>query len=936
MRQGDEQVTAYVDLACDDLGGVDELSRNIGRLRGRAGRTKERIECVSGCKIDGADGRQDRHLPIHGTKRQVRLGGILVRNIIAQHREHSNLVLEDGDLSESCTVLQVPESTRKMVLGKNGEHLMSLQDDSSTIMFFAEIRQKNLDHVIAAESNVTPSYLIIFGSRRGRRLAQLLVMALVESIEKGYFAETFRMTGRTFDCPFDCYGGWGTTVLPVRELALLLRDEFNLKAGTRDKLMQVSGCIIVPVGSLIFVSGSEQQRGYAIDYMDMRLAERFKDKYVSQVRKFGNSSETYPEDREDCTLVHMPHDCVCYVVGKQFETLRKLENAFGVLIFNLSERRTVDETSIGILGRHKRAAYQTCLGIFGNTRARCSCELVMMDLVEHSRPGIFSKKMLEKTSSARGFARDVLCYPEDEAMFVRGNHKNIDGFGYLSERELSAASNTILKFVGAVCVISGEIDERRRCRDYVEWSLASGPRQVAMNGLPRVDATARSDITQITRDQFWDLKAIRQIGIDTETLILLTLNSGGKKVLIICGHKEESRTKAEELINRHSHRREKRTRDAEKAKRWSPEGDEKGRLAVPGTHRSCDQKRSTKRSCTALDLATNHYDHTDSARKCTGVRERSRSPPPWRMASKEEGDLQNSDPLYDFFQTRCSRHWLKNSSMEGLSQTPQSRVPRDNGSETRMARQRSRSFNAPILDFVGPARQQAHSRCETNVKKHPRRFQFPRSRKDPTHTDVSAGSFDNHRSARKWSKPREARDRSRSLSHPTDGFFWTGPSRDQRDDRSEWQPSRKVATVSSKPVAKALATGVSEPSRSFQHRQSKSDKVGIAASACGSCDDQRSGRNRSQPRETRSRSRRLPLRQSRVRVRLPLSSPLRQSSDRPNVDSMEDFFLTRPLSSSSQLRHRSPTQSLTSCIDNIYLAHGASNWRNKRLSQSSL
>ena len=145
-------------------------------------------------------------------------------------------------------------------------------------------------------------------------------------------------------------------------------------------------------------TGPEQQREYAVDYMDLMLGQRFHSDYVSQIRKDGNVAVSRPRDRKDCTLVHMPDDCVSYIVGKQWETVRKLENALGVMIFDLSERRTADQTSVGILGPQRREADQTSFGIFGPTRSRCGVELIMQALVEHTKPGFFSEMMRKKIS----------------------------------------------------------------------------------------------------------------------------------------------------------------------------------------------------------------------------------------------------------------------------------------------------------------------------------------------------------------------------------------------------------------------------------------------------------------------------------------------------------------------------------------------------------
>jgi len=650
MAQRDTQITEFLDLNVKRFGGESAIGSNIGRIRGKGGRTLLRIENATGCKIDLKSGAQPRHVPISGTKEQVRLASTIIRCLISSDF-NGEVTVDLSDTAEKCTVLQIPKRTTRMVLGKGGEHILGIQHDAHTVMFVARIPQQESDDV---NDNV-----VIFGDRYGRRLSQLLVMALVDSIEGdyfkegGYFREIWERTGSTFDCPSDCDGDWSTNVLDLQEAAMMLRQQ--VEEATRDKLMRASGCIIIPVGSLVFVSGLHRQRQYAIDYLDLVLAARCRSNYVSQIR-IVEDDDLRPEDRDDCTQVYMPDDCFAMVVGKNWDTAHRIEHQCGVLVLNLSNMRTADETSCGILAAHRPAADLSNLGIFGPSRSRCSAELEIQALVEYFRPGFFTENMDKKICSLPGFGRDYLTFPSNEALLIRGNQKDVHG-GYVMETKLSRASSAIVKFVGAVCIIAGTMDERHRCRNYIEWHAAS------LNDSLCINAAGRADITEVAihKDSSPPRhNVLRDAEADSGTLIIMAKNRKGEHCLFICGHEQESRAKAAHLVTRllpecaalrcsssggHDSTRSDleyvKQRDSDNedwyAKRWKSDGEDWYAKQWKSDDKDWNQWRHNAASDSSWDHGRPAFDQQwnrdrtgssqDVTRSSTDGRERSRSPP---------------------------------------------------------------------------------------------------------------------------------------------------------------------------------------------------------------------------------------------------------------------------------------------------------------------
>mmetsp|Transcript_15395 Transcript_15395/g.38615 ORF Transcript_15395/g.38615 Transcript_15395/m.38615 type:complete len:180 (+) Transcript_15395:372-911(+) len=155
--------------------------------------------------------------------------------------------------------------------------------------------------------------LAIFGDRRGRRGAELKVKAAVETKVPGYFTDKVE-EGEEGD------EDWGTKTL------ILKPDELSYALGkkgmTRKKLAKSSGCIVEYVGYTVYMSGSQAERSRAKEYLDWLFQQLRGPVYVEGW-----------EERDDCTVIDVPRDCVGYVTGARRATLGKIEEEWGTLMF---------------------------------------------------------------------------------------------------------------------------------------------------------------------------------------------------------------------------------------------------------------------------------------------------------------------------------------------------------------------------------------------------------------------------------------------------------------------------------------------------------------------------------------------------------------------------------------------------------------------------
>jgi len=363
--------------------------------------------------------------------------------------------------------------------------------------------------------------LAIFGDRRGRRGAELKVKAAVETKVPGYFTDKVE-EGEEGD------EDWGTKTL------ILKPDELSYALGkkgmTRKKLAKSSGCIVEYVGYTVYMSGSQAERSRAKEYLDWLFQQLRGPVYVEGW-----------EERDDCTVIDVPRDCVGYVTGARRATLGKIEEEWGTLMFFMSTNMRARDR--GDSSRNDPDSSEK-LAIFGDRRGRRGAELKCMSAVETKRPGYFTRDIRKSVSDHEGFASDTYPMDESELSYALGK----DG---TTRRKLARASGAIMEYVGQIAFICGNIDERTRARTYLKWLLKQRNGSVFVE-----DVRDRDDVTivpvpsaaigYVTGNRG---SSLRQVEEESGTFCFVEGGRGESEQLLIFGHDKYDREVAERMIN---------------------------------------------------------------------------------------------------------------------------------------------------------------------------------------------------------------------------------------------------------------------------------------------------------------------------------------------------------------------------------------------------
>jgi hypothetical protein len=141
----------------------------------------------------------------------------------------------------------------------------------------------------------------------------LQVLSAIEQKIPGFVTKTLKASKSVED--------WGTDIRWLKD------DELSYALGkrgmTRKKLARASGCIVEYVGNVVHMSGNKRQRVRANQYLDWLFHQ-----LAGPVHVDNNA-------RTDVSVVDVPTSCVGYVTGNRRETLGKMEEEWGVLMFFL-------------------------------------------------------------------------------------------------------------------------------------------------------------------------------------------------------------------------------------------------------------------------------------------------------------------------------------------------------------------------------------------------------------------------------------------------------------------------------------------------------------------------------------------------------------------------------------------------------------------------
>lgn len=224
------------------------------------------------------------------------------------------------------------------------------------------------------------------------------------------------------------------------------------------------------------VRGTERQRARAKKYIGLVIAQMDTTVYLN---------DEHIDD--DCSLTEVPGETVGWVTGEKGKQLRKLEEDCGVVaLFAEYSGKLLTSAGAGQEGIRCET-----LAVYGPKRNRRAAQLAVMSMAEEKVPRFYSARM-----RSEGETYDTQDADEDwgtttmeiaEAIMPYAVGKNA-----CMKKKLSQSSGAAVAFMGNLAVMSGTLQERTRCKEYLTWTLQTleGPLSVA-------DLQSRTDVTEI-------------------------------------------------------------------------------------------------------------------------------------------------------------------------------------------------------------------------------------------------------------------------------------------------------------------------------------------------------------------------------------------------------------------------------------------------------
>jgi len=423
-----------------------------------------------------------------------------------------DVVIDDDDdyFRDDCTIVIVPGECAGFVTGAHGSFLRSVEEEYGTIMFFVTLKG---DEGRGRRSR-REEQLAIFGEERGRRGAELKVMAAIENKLEGHLTDRMREV----HCDAD---GFGTDVVKLRmdEMSWAL----GKKGATRKKLANASGAIVEYVGNFVHMAGDKYERERAREYLG----------WVMDQLKGECDIDT--DHRDDVTVLHIPQDCVGYVTGIRRATLGRIEDELGTFMLFMDKREDA--------GKKPTAK----LAIFGLRRNRRAAELKVMSTVEGKTPGYFTRDTREGEEDGE-WGTDTYRFRGEELSYALGAQGT-------TKKKLARAAHCIIEYVGEFALLSGTLKERSCGMRYLKWLLKQRSGSVRLSELG-VSRNKWDDLTQVSvpQETIPDLMGPRGSGLraieeDTGTFLFMARDDrSGDDVLIVCGHDATERRRAEYAV----------------------------------------------------------------------------------------------------------------------------------------------------------------------------------------------------------------------------------------------------------------------------------------------------------------------------------------------------------------------------------------------------
>ena len=209
------------------------------------------------------------------------------------------------------------------VMGRGGVVLRSMEEEWGTLMFFAKTKDSD-------GNNSEGEILAIFGTRRGRRGAELKVMSAVEHKNPGYFLDGNRLKNK-LNQPGDDEGDdfdYDTMPFEGEEFSYAL----GARGSTRKKLAAAAGCIMEYIGQTAVIAGNARERRQGRDYLGWLLKQRQGNLYVDTA------------GRDDVTEIEAPRSAIGFVTGHKGEGLRGVESETRTFCFTNSPKDGAEVT----------------------------------------------------------------------------------------------------------------------------------------------------------------------------------------------------------------------------------------------------------------------------------------------------------------------------------------------------------------------------------------------------------------------------------------------------------------------------------------------------------------------------------------------------------------------------------------------------------------
>uniref|UniRef100_A0A7S3NNQ1 K Homology domain-containing protein n=1 Tax=Aureoumbra lagunensis TaxID=44058 RepID=A0A7S3NNQ1_9STRA len=216
------------------------------------------------------------------------------------------------------------------------------------------------------------------------------------------------------------------------------------------------------------------QRVLDRDGLEEQLEEKRKQKQVERAEDYldfvrqqraGPVTVALDHKRDDFTAYQVPEDCIGFIMGRAGQTLRNMEDEWGVLMF--FARTTLHGKQIGPT---TQGAEYLC--IFGELPARRGAEIKVMSAVEHKHPGycIDSRNQLRAINRVPG-DEDLDGWGVETVLLTEENFRYALGTRGSARRKLATASGCIVEYVGKLACFVGYASDRRRGQDYLRWLL---------------------------------------------------------------------------------------------------------------------------------------------------------------------------------------------------------------------------------------------------------------------------------------------------------------------------------------------------------------------------------------------------------------------------------------------------------------------------------